>query len=326
MRHIPVLVVLLSVACSKGESPPSAAMETQSEIAPEAEQAPVETNAEPGKPVQPSIAPPSIRVLTTGAPPHRPLRWELQKGSTETLEIRSTTTTTTEQGSAARPPVVLTMTVEAKETEANGMIRVALEVTDVKVLATPSDQSPKQLEGLKNWVGRMKGKTGTYLIDSQGIASALHLDAKGAEDAGAQELLQQILYRTTVPVPREELGQGAQWTVERVDEKEGLLVKELSTFELTKVEGSRVELALKMKTTRRPQNTRDPGAAVGQNVTVVEAESETTGAGTWDLTRLVPLSSKTETATETSMLVQVGDGSTRSMQMRSHSVQLMTRK
>jgi hypothetical protein len=256
-----------------------------------AQQAPVEANAEPNAPEPASIAPLSIRVVTTGEAPRRALRWKFEKGSKETLEIRDETT-------------IYTVTIEAQEARANGTIRIAFEVVGVEFPEAPSD--PKnwkkyqaRFEAMQAWRATFEGKRGTYLVDLRGIVSAVHLDA-GSEDAYVEHVLRQFLRRTTVPVPEEELGVGSQWAVQRVAEQEGVLNEEVSTVELTGIEGSRVKLLLKIDTTAGHTS---PDAAPSQPLTLSRYKSEETGAGTWDLERLVPLSLKIESATESSIRV-----------------------
>jgi len=269
-----------------------------------AQQAPVEANAEPNAPEPASIAPLSIRVLTTGEAPRRALRWKFEKGSKETLEIRDETTITVEAGVTTKPPVVYTVTIEAQEARANGTIRIAFEVVGVEFPEAPSDPASlkkwkARFEAMQAWGALFKGKRGTYLVDLRGIVSAVHLDA-GSEDAYVEHVLGQFLRRTTVPVPEEELGPGSQWAVQRVVEQEGVLNEEVSTVELTGIEGSRVKLLLKIDTTAGHTSS---GAAPSESLTLSRYKSEETGAGTWDLERLVPLSLKIESATESSIRV-----------------------
>jgi hypothetical protein len=293
MRYIPFLAVFLCFACSKSESPPSAATEAQPEMAAEAEQAPA----------PPSMAPPSIEIVTAGEPPRRALRWKFEKGSKETLEIRTEDTFTGEGGARIKAPVVYTVTVEATEAQANGTVRIAFEVAEV---AFPdASAEPEAREALEKGAAPFRGQRGTYLLDSRGVVSAVQFEAKDSANAYVEHILRQLLHLTMVPIPEEEIGQGGQWTVKRVVEREGVVIEERTTVELTEIEGSRVKLALKINTTAQA---------------VERYETKGTGAGTWDLDRLVPLSSKTESSTE-----PVNTGAAE-VPPRLESVTVMTRK
>jgi len=241
------------------------------------------------------MAPPSVDIVTAGKPPRRVLRWKFEKGSKETLEIQSEQTFTRESGTRTEGPVVYTVTVEAKEVEANGTVRVAFEVADVAFPGASAEP-----EALDKAAAPFKGQRGTYLLDSRGALSGVQFEAKGSANAYVEHILRELLHRTMVPIPEEELGQGGQWTVRRVFEQEGVLMEDLSTVELTEIEGSRVKLALKIN-----------ASAQGAERYVTEG----TAAGTWDLDRLVPLSSKTESSREAV-----------SSKTRLDSVVVMTRK
>jgi hypothetical protein len=285
MHYTPFLAAFLAaflcIACSKSESPPSAPTEAQPEMAAEAEQAPAKANTEPSTPAPPSMAPTSIEIVTAGEPPRRALRWKFEKGSKETLEIRTESTFTGEAAKRVGLPVVYTVTVEATKAQANGTVRIAFEVADV---AFPdASAEPEAAEALEKGAAPFKGQRGTYLLDSRGVVSAVEFEAKGSPNAYVEHILRQLLHRTMVPIPEEEIGQGGQWTVKRVVAQEGVVIEERTTVELTEIEGSRVKLALKINTSAQ--------AAVRYDV-------KGTGAGTWDLDRLVPLSSKTESSTE----------------------------
>jgi len=266
-------------------------------------------------------------LIAAGEPPRRALRSELKKGSRETLEIRSKATTTTGKGTIPGPPIVYTITVEVKEVTADGTAQVEFTVVNVGIAET-STVPPQRLPAMRRSLERaLKGKTGTYSVDSRGIVSTVELDPKPVRDEGVEQLLGRLLYWTSVAVPEEEVGQGAKWTVQRVVEEGRFRIEEVSTVELRKLEGSRLDIALTIERTAPEQPIPvGPGVPAGSSSKLLRLQYEGIGAARWDLTKLVPRSFKVESTQEQAFVAPDPDGNPETLEVREDRVQIMTRK
>jgi hypothetical protein len=301
MRYTVFFSLLLSIACSKSESPSPPAGEARPELATDTERAAVgqrDTSQDVQAP--PALAPPSIELVSAGEPPRQTLRWDLQKGAKETVRIGI-------KSAAAPggrelfllPAVGYELTVVSKEVTPKGMVRVEFRVDDILYPEVSPNLSAQGVEALKKSLGPVQGKTGGYFIDPRGVVSDVHLDPKGQGDEKIERRLRKLLHWTTVPVPEEEVGLGGSWTVTRVTEEEGVRVQEVLTAELTKMEASRIDVSLKIDgTAPRQVLTQGPGVPPGGSLTVLRRETRGIGGGAYDLTRLVPQLVKIESATE----------------------------
>jgi hypothetical protein len=96
----------------------------------------------------------------------------------------------------------------------------------------------------------------------------------------------------TPALPEEPLGQGAKWTVHEGITQGGIHVNQLTTMEIVKVEGNRVELATNVRQSAAPQLFKNPGTGATLNLSIVDGMGSLTGVAsgslTWDLTELAP--------------------------------------
>jgi hypothetical protein len=221
---------------------------------------------------------------------------------------------------------VYTVKVEATAVEADGTVRVAFEVAKAEVGATASDLSPSMRKAAELWLGLARGKRGTYSIDSRGVVSPVVFDPGGLYAPDVPLLLQGMLQRTIVAVPEEEVGQGGKWTVRRSTVARSIRGEEVSTIEVTKLEGSRVEMTMKTEWNAPQQKIPGTATTLGRAQKVLLAESEGTGAGTWDLTSLVPVSFEAENTRKTSISGPTANGYGRAIESVVVTVESMTPK
>jgi len=90
----------------------------------------------------------------------------------------------------------------------------------------------------------------------------------------------------TPTFPEQPLGQGAKWTVHEGIEQGGIHVNQLTTMEIVKLEGNRVELSVNLRQTAARQQFQTPGLALTQKLNLLSAKAD--GSLAWDLTELAP--------------------------------------
>jgi len=312
-----LLTILLCFACSKSEAPPPAATEAEQEPA-----------VLPKVAADPSPVFPSVELVTAGERPRRVLRRDFAQGSKETLEVRTERKSTKGEVDSAAPqmgfnlpPVTFELAIETKEVSSDGTAQVGFEVVSLEVLGACCGY-PREVRKVLEESG-FEGTTGKYAIDSQGFVTDVELAAKSAGDEGAWQLLRAVFSQMSVPLPKEEVGEGGKWIVRREIEEGGIRIPEVLTVELAKIEGSRI--ALEVKIDRRASG-RAPGVPVAGSKTVLELVFEGSQRFQGDLTNLVPESSRTRSTKKTTSITRGSDGTAKPTVTGLHSVDILSAK
>ena len=253
----------------------------------------------PGASGLPSAAGPSIQVVTSGKPPRRVLRWDLRKGSRETLDIDMDMTQTVVVAGDSGPAMKLALlhyevTVETTGVTPDGTAHVEFKIANAEAIPG-TELSPRVADLWTQGTAGVKGMGGTYSVDSRGVVRNVQAEVP-AEATGPVRTrvasIQQLLHRTTVPLPEEEVGPGAKWTVRRVAMEGGVRIEQLSTVELTKLKGSRMDVDLNIEKTGVQQKVPSPRDQMSSPEHLLKLESTETGQLQYDLTKIVQRSSK----------------------------------
>ncbi|MFW2389455.1 MAG: hypothetical protein ACN4G0_14035 [Polyangiales bacterium] len=294
MRYTLLLLLALSLACSKSEAPSSTATEIEPAAAAETEQAAVD-EAQPSPVSAPPILEPTTRVLSPGDGDKSPLRFNFKAGTKEAIVVRTELSSTMPTGKSVRPPAMYEIELETKEVTDDGTARVAFQIADIEVSPTP-DFPAAQLEALKGSLEKIKGKKGSYAVDSRGLIDAIELEDEAPGQDGIERLLQKLLERTTVILPEEEIGTGAQWVTERSYDDAGIRMYESAKFTLKKRKGRALQLEAELKLNSPEQVLTDgPGIPRGGSITLLGINGDGSISGNWDLGKLAPKSCTVKT-------------------------------
>lgn len=291
MRYAIAILVLLTLACSKKESPPEASAAAETKASSEA--APGLTPTPPADPAKaappPSLDPPTVKLVTAGKPPLQEVRWQFSEGASEVLEMTIAQTIEMKGGGWDHHyvPISIAQTIEFsnKAVSTDGTTKVGLTVREVEALETKDANSPA-IEG-------GKGATGTYEVDSTGIIKDLVL--VGAPDSiykGSDlDMLKGLLRLTIIPVPSEAIGVGAKWTVTQSVYEHQTVIDEQLSIELVERTASEITLRVKIE----GSGSRQPD--VGGRQQKISLDTDTAGRIKLRLTALVPRSSELEQRT-----------------------------
>jgi hypothetical protein len=306
MRSSILCLFLFGLACSKSE-PTTSATEAPPGGAPAAPEQAATTADEAG------LAEPSIALLSPGAEPRRVLRWTFEKGSKETMKIWSQVTMIAQMGiddekTTVTPPVVHTLALEVQGVEPDGSTTVGFEVKSSMVLKDKKAYASTR-EKMMEAASSIRGLKGTYRVDASGIVTDFELPeaAEGeSRDLRMAESIGEFLSRSTVPVPGEAVGKGGTWTVKRRLVEGGITVDQTSTYELQKLDGSKIAVGVKTEKSAPDQEVGTPGTYGHFNL----KHFATTGQGERqaDLGKLVPQKAASKTDTELKTFMQKKDG------------------
>jgi hypothetical protein len=286
MRFSILLLALILTSCSKKEAPPPAAAEgaagqTQASATPWGER--------------------RLTLVTPGSEPRVKLRRGFTAGLSQTLELRVGLAAGAygEPREIPNSDVRYTLRLETQGVSEDGSEAV-VELTIVGAEAAQDGVQAWLVEVIKEFDREFQGTTIQYTVRSHGTVDPIRFgspdDATAEERSKKISALQGALMVLALALPGEAVGQGAQWThVEAWEgEQEGDL-EQRTTYELTKLDGSKVEIQAEIEQ-RVVSLAAHPAAQWATGTRKV----------TWDLSKLAP--SKATHAVTWDRLVSPRDG------------------
>jgi hypothetical protein len=236
------------------------------------------------------------------------------------MKVRSQMTMVAQMGidgerETVTPPIVHTLALEVRSVDADGTATVDFEVMNSKVL--PDKEAAASVrDKLEAAVSSIRGMTGTYRVDAQGIVKDFEIDksAQGRQlDRSMAEAIGEFLHRSTAPVPKEAVGTGGTWTVERRLTEGQIVTDQTSRYELRRIDGSKITVDIKTEKTAPFQEVGTPGTYGHYEVKLFAAKGE--GKLEADLGRLVPQLAASNTDAELKTFMQKKDGLPLSMDL-----------
>lgn len=313
MRWSIIILIALSLGCSKKqESAPTETEQAAETEAPAGDKAPEAAavvgdpsaatgfNVEDLPPLPPELqgqaplleAPPLVTVLEPGSEPRQELRWAVKPGFEQTLTARL--------GVAVDAVIVLirsnmpmvesdyTLTIQAKKIRKDGSVQVGFKVTGVHVVPR-GGQPSTQTEAQKLAMQERARVVGSYTLSPHGAISDFEMSKASdgtAAAPGLVDILRWSLGQMTPALPAEPVGVGAKWSTHGSILQGGILVNQLRTFELVKLDGNRVELAVELRQSASPQPYTNP--MTGAKFELESLHGIASGALGWDLGELAP--------------------------------------
>jgi hypothetical protein len=179
---------------------------------------------------------PVVKLLEAGAEPRRQLRYapsadsKVEFSSSITSDIEST------MGAMKIGPIKMDYLVALTKGDKDGELMLAIEITNAKM---EDDGSMPWAGSMKGDIESAKGEKLQRAISTRGI----WLDDSAESQSAQQEMRAQVL-NMMPPLPEEAVGVGAKWTVTVKISSSGVTQTSVSTVELTKCDGSRIEVAI----------------------------------------------------------------------------------
>lgn len=260
MKYTMLALLVVSTACSKKDAQESPRADDMAEATLTGGSDASEQDAPPEPP---AAGRPVVELIDAGSPPLQELRWELETGAQQVLEMESAYTfeakadgyegATRSQVRRVLPAMVQTIQLVVDDMPADGPAQVTFEVTKDRVLDT-SDANADL------WVTPATGTKGSFQVDSLGVLSDFELIASSALPEGVDlEYVENLLRLIVFPVPDEPVGIGAEWDVSRAVERRGILTNEQVHIELEELSGSEVTVNFRLESHGSRQETIGTG-------------------------------------------------------------------
>jgi hypothetical protein len=259
MRSWIILAVLVLASCTKKEPDPTpvqAAAAEETKAPAEAEPAAAEAPTNPWD----SWGEPGVTLVTTGKAPLRRLRRTFKKGRKAAVELQVKGGADVKAMSLSYELSFETISVSEGGAKASVELRV---------------EKPAAFRGVR----------GQYTADALGGITDLEIEPPSNPDPQAQSAIRSLarflLPVLAVPLPEEEVGEGAQWSVFEAIEDGPITIAARSIYELTKLDGSKLAVSLTFEEAVQK-------SAPGGPMKLLELNGAGSGAASFDLGKIAP--------------------------------------
>jgi hypothetical protein len=316
MVHARRLALLLTLpvwvaACDKGgekkAEPTAPTMPSFDKGAPPADKPaapPADPNAfpEPGKD-------PIVRLLAPGKDPRKPLRVRVKAGDTQRavmhMKMAMDMNVAGQQQKADVPTMNMVMDMTIREVAANGDVSYEFVMSDVTV---SDDGNPGMKQMLETVLGSAKGMSGKGVVTSRGFNRGAEMTLPPGANPQLEQTMGQMkdaIAQMAVPLPEEPVGVGGKWEVRLALQQQGMVMKQVGTYEVTSIAGDQIGARVTVAQTADPQPVKNPQMP-SLKMDLVRMNGSGTGETQIDLTRALPPRATATMGTEVEMNVDAG--------------------
>jgi hypothetical protein len=238
--------------------------------------------AEPPPPPPPPRQ--GVEMISLGAMPHQPLRYQLTKGVKTAVELEIDTDVATSSFQRTMPTQVMVMELAAEDVLPDGNAKVR--TTILRASARERAGANSSIEALNAQATMLSGIAITGTLTPRGrvlepkLAGSASMPAKAAE--GFAELIARS-EEVAMPLPEPGVGVGAIWRVRRDASQLGIKMETVTDIEVTAIEGKRVSYTMRTEVKGSDQHV----AIEGVEVDVKNVKGNGSGKGVIDLGRMV---------------------------------------
>jgi hypothetical protein len=249
-----------------------------------------------------------VKLVDAGKGSKQKLRYKFSVDNKEVFEMIMKMTIGIEVGDMKQPPITspdikMHMSVEPKNLFDSGDLRYEFKVTKADVVeGTGEGAIATQMQAE---IGKMVGMSGWAEVTSRGVTKKADIKASSAMNSGAMELMENMrtqLEQVAMPFPEEAVGIGAKWDVITPIKTEAFSFTQKASYTLTKREGDKITMEVKLKHAAEPQDITMKKLPPGTKARLDSYNASGSGNVELDLNRIVP-KSDVEAKTDIAMSV-----------------------
>lgn len=264
-------------------------------------EAQAQMGAGPGPKAKAGLRPLTVKLLTAGKAPLRPLRYQFKAGSSSTLVMEMTMTLSLVMGDKAIPevktPVLRThMRIKNEEVTAEGNLRYSFMLERHEVVAGTGALPEPVMQKLKNDLKQMEGLKGWALVSPRGLTLDGDIQVPPLAEPSIRQMMENMreqLRQLSSPLPEEPVGIGASWQVDTAHNLSGIMADQTSIHTLTALKGDRGQQSIALKQKAPAQTMKNDKLPPGFEMKLLSLSSEGKGKMSFDLKKLVPSSEMT---------------------------------
>ena len=208
------------------------------------------------------------------------------------------------------PPMRLVMSITVDDVAADGTISERFVVEEYEVVDDGAD--PAVVEAMQAELDQLVGMSGRYTMTNRGIVTDATINEMELTNPMLEQTLDQFrsqLSALAVPLPEEEVGEGASWDAALAMRLFGIEFNTVFRFEVLKIEGDEITVDVRYEQTMVRGAAEIPGVPADVRVAVKGGSIHGEGESVMDLGEVFPSRSAT-TASGTMALTMRSEGET----------------
>ena len=251
------------------------------------------------------------KLLDAGAEPRKMFRLQPKPGEKQTLELSAKSSMGV--GAAGgkiemikTPGLKVTFSVVPKSVSDSGDIEYEEVIEGADMVAAPD--TPKELiEILKATIASANGFSLKATMSDRGVSKKAEARIPANANAELRESLEGLkndMTSTTLVLPDEAIGQGARWEHKEKTKSEGMMIDQVTTYQLLAIEGDM--LTVKCSTIESAANQKVSNPVMpNAKADLVKLAGTSTAEMTVDPTRLLPIRATVQERRETTLKMDV---------------------
>jgi len=238
---------------------------------------------------------PTVKVTEQGAEPRTQLRFKVNKGDTQKVEMTMLLSMKIDMEGMAIPETKLpatkmVMKVDIAEVMDNGDSKWTMSVISADVVDDPS-VNPMVTSAARDGLKGITDFTGWAVIDHRGFVKDADISIPASADPQLRQMMEstrQSLDQLTAPLPDEAVGVGAKWTVQQTITQQGMTIQQTANYTVTSIEGGVVKADVELSQRADKQSVEVPGMPPGVKAELLEFNTKGSGSTVIDLSKVVP--------------------------------------
>lgn len=237
-----------------------------------------------------------IKLLDAGQEPRRALRYKLQVGAKDTMNMSmdmdmQMKMTGMPSPNVVMPTMVMSMSMEIVEKVSDDEVRYRFELTDISVKDRPGAMSGAT-GMLETQMKKLVGMKGSAVVNGRGINRDAKLEMPEGLDAQMKQMMSgtmQNMEQLSAPFPEEPVGKGARWELHQNIAQNGMKIEQVVVYELVELDGDTGKMTATVTQSAGRQNVEMPGMGSAK-AELLDLKSSGSGSTSFNLAKLVPTS------------------------------------
>lgn len=254
-------------------------------------------------------AEPTIKLLEAGSGDKVELRVAPKEGAKESFEMLMDMNMAMDMGGMGKipqklPQMKMVMNATVTDVSSDG-IHYDFELAEATV---DKEADPMMVSTIQTELDKMVGTKGQVVVSDRGVTQSAKINAPegtSKEELAQFDNMQKSMNHASAPFPKEAVGVGAKWTVTTDIKENGIMMTQVVTYTLEKLEGRTVTLSTALVQNAENQPVAAESLPPGSQATLSSLESTGTGSSVIHLDHLFPTTGELNHDMTTRMEVSV---------------------